>query len=237
MNHAGEIATLTRQARPHVALITLIAPAHLGYFDSVEAIADAKAEIFDGLEPGGTAVLNRDDEQYARLHVRAERRAGRIVTFGAHAEADWRLVEAACDPDGSDVVAERRGTRHAYRLGIPGRHWVQNSLGILAVVEALGADVGGSVAGAGRSRAARRAAGASAASRVPGGDALLLDESYNANPASMQAALELLGQMPGRRVAVLGDMLELGERGPSCMRGWRSRWRAPVSPAFSLAVR
>ena len=213
MNHAGEIAALTRQARPHAALVTLIAPAHLGHFRSVEAIADAKAEIFEGLEPGGTAVLNCDDEQYPRLCAHAEQKTGSILTFGTHEAADWRLVEACTDPDGSDVVAERAAARYSFRVGIPGRHWVQNSLGVLAVVEALGADpVAASKALAGLQPPAGR--GRKRSIGLEDGEALLLDESYNANPASMRAALELLGQMPGRRVAVLGDMLELGEQGP-----------------------
>jgi UDP-N-acetylmuramoyl-tripeptide--D-alanyl-D-alanine ligase len=214
MNHAGEIAALTRQVRPHAAMVTLIAPAHLGHFASLDEIADAKGEIFAGLEPGGTAVLNRDDEHLERLRGHAERAgAAAVVTFGAGEGADWRLLDARMDPLGSDVAAERRGRPLRYRLGVPGRHWVQNSLGVLAAAEALGADP---------EAAARELAtleppagrGLRRPIAVLGGDALLLDESYNANPASMAAALELLGQMPGRRIAVLGDMLELGERGP-----------------------
>ena len=140
MNHPGEIARLTAYVRPHVALITLIAPAHLGFFSSLEGIAAAKAEIFDGLEPGGTAVLNRDDDYFDSLRVRAEPRTAAFLTYGVHPAADWRLVDARLDEAGSDVVAVRHGRALAYRIGTPGRHWVQNSLGVLAAVEGLGAD-------------------------------------------------------------------------------------------------
>jgi UDP-N-acetylmuramoyl-tripeptide--D-alanyl-D-alanine ligase len=213
MNHPGEIAALTRQARPHVALITLIAPAHLGFFTSTAAIAEAKAEIFEGVEPGGTAVLNMDDEHYLQLARAAEAHAGRCVTFGSHAEADWRLAELRLAPTSSEVTAVRNGRTLRFQVGVPGRHWALNSLGVLAVVEALGADPAAAaealaclepLPGRGRRRPIS----------LDGGEALLLDESYNANPASMRAALDVLAQMPGRRVAVLGDMLELGERGP-----------------------
>ncbi|MEK0082584.1 UDP-N-acetylmuramoylalanyl-D-glutamyl-2,6-diaminopimelate--D-alanyl-D-alanine ligase [Benzoatithermus flavus] len=213
MNHPGELRALTRMVRPHVAIITTVAPAHLAFFPSVEAIADAKSEILEGLEPGGVAVLNRDSEHYPRMRRHAERSpAGRIVTFGQHEAADWRLENVELGPGHSEVtVSIRKQHRLAYRLGPPGRHWVLNSLGVLAVVEALGADV---------ARAARALAdlrppagrGERQQVRLPGGgEVLLLDESYNANPASMRAAIELLGQMPGRRIAALGDMLELGE--------------------------
>ena len=213
MNHPGEIARLTAYVRPHVALITLIAPAHLGFFSSLEGIAAAKAEIFDGLEPGGTAVLNRDDDYFESLRVRAEPRTAAFLTYGVHPAADWRLVDARLDEAGSDVVAARHGRELAYRIGTPGRHWVQNSLGVLATVEGLGADP----EAAARAMASLQApAGRGLKRRIPlaGGEATLIDESYNANPASMRAALDLLGQMPGRRIAVLGDMLELGDRGP-----------------------
>jgi UDP-N-acetylmuramoyl-tripeptide--D-alanyl-D-alanine ligase len=214
MNHAGEIAALVPMARPHVALVTAIAPAHLGHFeDGLLGIARAKAEILGGLEPGGVAVLPADCEQLPILLDAAER-AGvrRITTFGSRAGADWRLVEATLEADGSTVELDHRGRRLRFRLGPPGGHWVANALGVLATVEALGADV---------ERAAADLAdlappvGRGARRRIAlpgGGEALLIDETYNANPASMAAAIALLGQQPGRRLAVLGDMLELGPR-------------------------
>jgi UDP-N-acetylmuramoyl-tripeptide--D-alanyl-D-alanine ligase len=211
MNHAGEIGALTALVRPHVALITTVAPAHLEFFPSVEAIVDAKSEIFEGLEPGGVAVINQDNEHYGRMRVHAERsRARSIVTFGRHPTADWRLDELRLAPEHSEVVAVRNGRRYAYRLGTPGEHQVLNSLAVLAVAEALGADVARAAGSLGELRASsgrgeRRWIAAS------DGKALLLDESYNANPASMRAALAVLGQSPGRKIAVLGDMLELGE--------------------------
>lgn len=214
MSHAGEIRALTRLVRPRVAVVTTVAAAHLAFFPSVAAIADAKAEIFEGLEPGGVAIINRDNEHHARLRAHAERSpAGRIVTFGEHAGADWRLAELKLLPDHSEVVATRGRLRLAYRLGTPGRHLALNSLAVLAAVEALGADPVQAARSLGELRppAGR---GERRRLRLPGGEALLLDESYNANPASMAAAIGLLGQMPGRRVAVLGDMLELGEQAP-----------------------
>jgi UDP-N-acetylmuramoyl-tripeptide--D-alanyl-D-alanine ligase len=227
MNHAGEIAALTRLVRPHVALITAIAPAHLEFFASVAAIAEAKAEIFLGLEPGGTAVLPRDDEHFPRLLRQAERSAaGRVSTFGAHGGADWRLADLVLAADGSEVVAVRHGRRLAYRLGLPGRHLALNSLAVLAAVEALGADPGQAARclaelrpPAGRGERRRFA--------VRSGEAFLLDESYNANPASMAAAIAVLGAQPGRRVAVLGDMLELGAAAPEL----HARLAAPLAEA------
>lgn len=214
MNHAGEIRTLTAQVRPHVAVITWVAPAHLEFFADEAAIADAKAEIFEGLEPGGVAVLPRDNPHFPRLRAAAERAgAARVLSFGVHERADWRLAAAELRPEASRVTVAYRGTELRYRLSVPGRHWIANSLAVLAAVEAVGADVR-AAADALASVAPPSGRGARHAIRVQGGTALLLDESYNANPASMRAAIELLGQMPGRRVVVLGDMLELGPAGP-----------------------
>jgi UDP-N-acetylmuramoyl-tripeptide--D-alanyl-D-alanine ligase len=219
MNHAGEIAHLTRLARPHVALVTTVEPAHLEYFASLAGIADAKGEIFEGLEPGGVAVLNRDNAMFERLSAKARAcGAARIIAFGSDPAADCRAIEATLDAEGSDVTARVEGRELRYRIGIAGRHWVMNSLAVLAAVGALGADV----AAAARALAdLRPPAGRGARYTFPVGDgsATLLDESYNANPASVRAALEVLGRFPGRRVAVLGDMLELGPDGPALHAG------------------
>lgn len=213
MNHPGEIAPLSRLVRPHVAIITNVEPAHTAFFDSLDGVADAKAEIFEGLEPGGTCVLNRDNRYFERLSAAASARAGaRIASFGTKA-ADYRARDIALGPDHSIVEADLAGRRIDYRIAVPGRHWVLNSLAVLAAADALGADVAlaaasfadlPALAGRGRSRSIV----------CPGGAFTLIDESYNANPASVRAAIETLGRSApargGRRVAVLGSMRELG---------------------------
>jgi UDP-N-acetylmuramoyl-tripeptide--D-alanyl-D-alanine ligase len=222
MNHAGEIEPLSRLARPHVAVITTIAPVHLEFFGSLDKIADAKAEIFLGLEPGGAAVINRDIAQFAQLKRRAqEASVARIVSFGEHAKADARLVKCALHPHCSTVVADIFGTELTYKIGTPGRHLVNNSLAVLATAVLAGADLAlAALALAELKPVSGR--GAPIEIDLPGGAALVLDESYNANPASVAAALDLLGQAQigphGRRIAVLGDMLELGPAGPSLHR-------------------
>ena len=215
MNHPGEIAALSRLVRPHVALITTVEPVHLGFFASLEAIADAKAEIFLGLEPGGAAVLNRDNPQYRRL-AEAATRAGvaRLIGFGADPQATIRLVDCVLGPDGSAVDAAAAGAKLRFRLPLPGRHWVMNGLAVLGAALAAGCDLGaaaealsGLEAMPGRGRRHQLA--------WRGASLTLIDESYNASPPSMAAALAVLAAaMPaagGRRVAVLGDMRELGD--------------------------
>jgi UDP-N-acetylmuramoyl-tripeptide--D-alanyl-D-alanine ligase len=223
MNHAGEIAPLSQLVRPHVAVITTIAPVHLEYLGSLANIADAKAEIFLGVPPSGAAVINRDIEQFAQLTERA-RHAGieRVISFGEHPQADARLVKCALHPRCSTVEAEILGTRFSYKIGAPGRHLVINSLAVLAAAELVGADIAlAALALAELHAAAGR--GAPITIEVSGGSALVLDESYNANPASVAAALAVLGGSVvgphGRRIAVLGDMLELGPDGPVLHRG------------------
>ena len=216
MNHAGEITPLVKMVRPNVALVTAIAPVHTEFFPSLEAIADAKAEIFFGVETGGAAVLPAESPYFARL-VASARAAGveRIVTFGEvdRPEVAVRARNFALAADGSRVEAEVAGRRIAYRLGLAGRHWVANSLAVLAAVHALGADVAAAAealadlpAMKGRGERHRVAIGA--------GTFLLIDESYNASPTSMAAAFAAAGGVApgpgGRRIAVLGDMLELG---------------------------
>jgi len=217
MNHAGEIAPLTQLVRPHAAIVTTIAPVHLEFFGTLEAIADAKAEIFSGLVPGGAAIVNADTEQFERLK-RAAQTAGveRIVSFGEREDADARLVKFSLQAETSTVQADILGHDVTYKLGAPGRHMVDNSLGVLAAAALLGADLAlAALALADLKAPVGR--GERMTLDVPGGTLLLIDESYNANPTSMRAALALLGQVPteglGRRVAVLGDMLELGPEG------------------------
>jgi UDP-N-acetylmuramoyl-tripeptide--D-alanyl-D-alanine ligase len=218
MNHAGEIEPLARLVRPQVALITAIEPVHLEFFGSLEAIADAKAEIYLGLERDGAAVVNRDNPQCARLEQRAKN-AGveRIVSFGEHPDADARLMRCSLQLDNSTVQARILGSDVTYKLGAPGRHVVLNSLAVLATVSLLGADLALAALALSELRPAR-GRGARVTLELPGGTATLIDESYNANPASMRAALAVLDQMEvgarGRRIAVLGDMLELGPLGP-----------------------
>src|SRR5208282_3929810 len=142
MNHPGEIEPLSRLARPHVAVITTIAPVHLEFFGSLANIADAKAEIFLGLEADGTAVLNRDNPQFARLKRRAkEAGVARIVSFGEHEKADARLIKSALHRDCSTVQAQILGTELTYKIGAPGRHLVHNSLAVLATAVLVGADL------------------------------------------------------------------------------------------------
>ena len=220
MNHAGEIAALTRQVRPHVAVITTIAPAHIEMLGSEEAIADAKGEIFEGLEaangePGGVAIIPADSPHYARLNAKAQRHASTVVSFGRASHADVRLLDAVAAPGGGTLVTADMGDRRlCYTVAEPGDHWVTNSLAVMAAVRAAGGDLGAAgVALAEMTGMAGRGARTDIA--VEGGTALLIDESYNANPASMRATLAQLGKTPARRrIAVLGAMKELGVHGP-----------------------
>lgn len=211
MNAPGEIAALTRLVRPEVAVITTIAPAHLGRFPSVDAIAEAKAEIFQGLMPGGLAVLNRDNPYFAALKERAlATDCGRVISFGEAKDADARLLACRLRSDGSDVRMEFDGVEHRYRIGAPGQHWVMNSLAVIAVVTALGADpdkAGDALA----DFTAPKGRGQRHQIKRNGGWIDLIDESYNANPVSMRAAISLLDKIEGRRIVALGDMLELGQ--------------------------
>jgi UDP-N-acetylmuramoyl-tripeptide--D-alanyl-D-alanine ligase len=215
MNHAGEIAGLTAHVRPHVAVITTIAPAHIENLGSEEAIADAKAEIFGALEPGGTAVIPADSVHYDRLLVHAREAGAKVIAFGRAAHARARLLDAIPSANGGSLVtADIAGTRLCYSVAEPGDHWIMNSLAVMATVQA----VGGDLAAAGLALAEMgglKGRGARHRIAVPGGHALLIDESYNANPASMRATLRQLGQTPAtRRVAVLGSMKELGDFAP-----------------------
>lgn len=214
MNHAGEIRPLTKLVAPHVALITTVQPVHLEFFGSLEAIADAKAEIFEGLGTEGTAVINRDDATFDRMHA-AARRAGinRIIGFGTHRDAEARLTHWHADDDGGTVEAEIDGTALCYRLSLAGGHWALNSVAALAAAHAAGADL---VRGARAliTMTPLKGRGARHTVKLAGGTFELIDESYNASPASVSAAITTLGtRQPGsdgRRIAVLGDMLELG---------------------------
>jgi UDP-N-acetylmuramoyl-tripeptide--D-alanyl-D-alanine ligase len=217
MNHAGEIEPLVKMVRPHVAIVTAVEPVHLEYFKDVRSIARAKAEIFLGIEPGGAALLNRDNPHFSLLAKRAKG-AGveRILGFGEHPKADIRLDAVKLKENCSCISASVLGETVSYKLVAPGRHLVQNSLAVLGAVSLLGADLAKAMLAL-LAFAPAKGRGERHQLRFRDGNALLIDESYNANPASMRAAIAVLGQAQpgkrGRRVAVLGDMRELGRDG------------------------
>lgn len=214
MNHAGEIAPLSRLVRPHLAIITTVEAVHLEFFGTVEAIADAKAEIFEGVEKGGAALLNADNPQYGRLHAAAEKKGLRVLAFGTQA-ADGLLIDYAPTPEGCTLRARLDDREYIYTLGATGRHFALTSVAVLLAISELGLDV-------------RQAAAALADFHEPDGrgrvlrpaqlnGARLIDDSYNASPASMRAAFAKTAEVwqreggKGRKLAALGDMLELGE--------------------------
>ncbi|WP_340109515.1 UDP-N-acetylmuramoylalanyl-D-glutamyl-2,6-diaminopimelate--D-alanyl-D-alanine ligase [Pikeienuella sp. HZG-20] len=228
MNHPGEIAPLSRLARPDVAIITTVEAVHLEAFDGVEAIADAKAEIFEGMAPGGVAVLNADNAHFARLAAAARERGLQVVPFGAGEEAEGgaRLESLRLATRATVVKATLRGRPLMFKVGAPGRHLALNALAALAAADAAGADIARAALALGRWTPPE---GRGSRWRIEIGDSgvdgavTLIDESYNANPVSMRAALAVLSAAKpedhvgridrGRRVAFLGDMLELGPKG------------------------
>jgi len=215
MNHAGEITPLTRLVAPHVAVITTIGDAHIEHLGSRENIARAKAEIFLGLDENGVAVLPIDNEQFSVLRdLAAKAGVKRVITFGEAKEADIRLTDYRGDAAGAEVEASVFGEPLVFSLGAPGRHQAMNALAVIGAASALGASAARAAAGLKGLAAAAGRGAQSKARLLGGGEVTILDESYNANPTSMTAALALLGQLKpergGRRVAVLGDMLELG---------------------------
>lgn len=228
MNNKGEIAALTRQVRPHLALITAIAPAHIENLGSEEAIADAKAEIFEGLEEEGIAIIPNDTAHRDRLVKAARRRADRIITFGS-GDADVHAIHAVSAEGGGSLISAALLERElTFTISQRGEHWVSNSLAVLAAVEAVGADVAlaglaladmGGIKGRGQRHLVE----------IDGGEVLLIDESYNANPASMAATLKSLGAEKDidRRIAVLGPMRELGPHS--------DRLHAALAPAVVAA--
>ncbi|MEM7069273.1 MAG: UDP-N-acetylmuramoylalanyl-D-glutamyl-2,6-diaminopimelate--D-alanyl-D-alanine ligase [Pseudomonadota bacterium] len=215
MNHAGEITPLVKMVRPHVAMITAIAPAHIGAFDTIEDIARAKAEIYSGVVQGGHALINHDDRRYTLLRdLAGEAGIDNLSSYGQKRGSDFWLRNLDKTPDGSSLSVRVKGEDHDYEINIPGEHMAQNSVGVLGAACLLGADVEKSRDAMAKistadGRGTRYTIGGSGAMGIT-----IIDESYNANPTSMEAALEVLGNYEGvktkRRIAVLGDMLELG---------------------------
>ncbi|CUH63862.1 UDP-N-acetylmuramoyl-tripeptide--D-alanyl-D-alanine ligase [Thalassovita gelatinovora] len=223
MNHAGEIAPLARMARPHVAMITTVAAAHLEAFDSIDAIAREKATIFDGLEPGGVAVINGDLSVTPILAAAARAREARILSFGEAPHNHHRLTEVTLVDDVTVATGRRWRQPVLYKIMAAGRHFAVNAMGVLAVIHALrldptmaATDLARWVPPAGRGLRERIQF-----DPVTEDQAIdLIDDAFNANPTSMAAALEVLAAArpkdgigrvaKGRRVAILGDMLELG---------------------------
>lgn len=219
MNHTGEIAPLTRLVRPHVAVVTTVEAVHMAHFASTRQIAEAKAEIFLGVEPDGFAVLPRDNPHY-RFLFEAARAAGitSIISFGSHIDAGARLLDGAINPDATLVLALFGDDAISYRIGVAGMQWASNSLAALLAARAAGADLN-LAAQALATMSAPKGRGARKTLPWGAGSVQIIDESYNASPISMRAAITTLAaaERPhgARRIAVLGDMLELGEAAPA----------------------
>jgi UDP-N-acetylmuramoyl-tripeptide--D-alanyl-D-alanine ligase len=221
MNHADEIRPLSKMVQPHVAIITTVEAVHIEHFASVAAIADAKAEIFEGLVSGGTAIIKHGTEHTTRLLEAAKRSGAQAVTFGLEGDADVHADELRMSDEGTMMQVNLADRHLNVSLAMPGRHIAENALAVIAAMNAVGADVE-SAAAALVTLAPPTGRGARMILPVNGGEALLIDESYNANPASMRAALAALATVPRdkfpRRIAVLGDMLELGSSAPAMHR-------------------
>lgn len=229
MNHSGEIEELVKFVRPDVSIITTVELAHSEFFENVEEIADAKAEIFTTMNGGGIAIINHDNPHYERLKLRAEEAdVETVISFGSHEDADVKVLRHYFHDTYSCVIADVMGKMMSYKVGMLGYHWVMNSMAVLAAVDAVGADLGLSGLGlaeltplAGRGRRDRIFYDIATDASF-----LLIDESYNANPASMNAAIHTLGECEnsdtGRKIAVLGDMAELGEQADEMHEGLAS---------------
>ena len=231
MNHAGEIAPLSKMVRPHAAIITTVEAVHLEFFNSVADIADEKAAIMAGLEPGGTIVLPRDNAWHARLLAAAKTyRVANVVSFGTSGDSAARLVSWSLTPDGTQVAAEFDGERITYDMIVSGRHWALNSVAAIAAVRAIDADFH-RAAGTLAKLAAPEGRGARKIVNIAGGSILIIDESYNASPAAVRVLAETMAQMHqpvggtlggkggGRLILALGDMLELGNGAASLHAG------------------
>ncbi|MHB1207291.1 MAG: UDP-N-acetylmuramoyl-tripeptide--D-alanyl-D-alanine ligase, partial [Rhodospirillaceae bacterium] len=225
MNHPGEIAPLSKLVRPHAAVITTVEAAHLEFFATVADIADEKAAIMAGLEPGGTAVMPSDNPHFARLMANAKKFGVNTVAFGTGGEATARLVAWSLTPDGTQVAAEFDNERLIYDMVVSGRHWALNSIAAIAAVRAIGGNIHLAAAALAQLTAP---VGRGARRRIPvtGGNILLVDESYNASPAAVRVLAETLSQMhqsvggaSGRLILVLGDMRELGPKAANLHAG------------------
>jgi UDP-N-acetylmuramoyl-tripeptide--D-alanyl-D-alanine ligase len=217
MNHPGEIIPLTRMVQPHVAIITWVAPVHIEFFDSVAEIADTKAEILEGLVQGGCAILPADNEHFERLLAHTRQKGVKFASFGERQSAGARLIFFEPTEAGSRMTVNILGQPMTVELGVPGRHIAVNATGALAAVKILGGDIEAAAASLAAFEAPE-GRGRRTQFEVKGEPVLIIDETYNANPASMRAALQVLGSVRGggfkRRIAVLGDMLELGHASP-----------------------
>jgi UDP-N-acetylmuramoyl-tripeptide--D-alanyl-D-alanine ligase len=222
MNHAGEITPLTLMVRPHVAIVTTVEAVHLEHFATVADIAKAKAEIFEGLEEGGTAVIPADNPHVRFLDMVATNKGAVVDRFGSATNANTRLQSVTTEGDTSKIACRVAGQTITYLLAAPGAHMVQNSLAVAATLVGIGLDPQTALRplatfGAPTGRGSRTAITTST------GPVLLIDESYNANPASMRAALAAMADLPRatypRRIAVLGDMLELGDQSDALHAG------------------